>query len=52
MTICQGCGEPCEIVSVDYGIGAYEYWGASGYDSRIELVSNCCEMGFDEQEVA
>lgn len=30
-------------VEVDYGIGAYEYWGATGYDSRTALVSHCCE---------
>jgi hypothetical protein len=40
---CTECGEPCEVIVVDFGIGAYEYWGATGYDSRPEAVSNCCE---------
>jgi hypothetical protein len=50
MTTCKGCGEPCRVISVDFGIGAYEYWGAPGYDSRIELVSDCCEADYDGEE--
>jgi hypothetical protein len=46
-TTCKECGEPCTVIGVDFGIGAYEYWGATGYDSRVELVSNCCEVDFD-----
>lgn len=52
MTTCKGCGEECSIVSIDVGIGAFEYWDATGYDSRVVLVSNCCETDFDEREVA
>ena len=26
----------------DTGIGAYEYWGAKGVDTRMELLSDCC----------
>jgi len=40
---CKGCGEPCNIVEVDFGIGAYEYWGAPGVDKQIAEVSDCCE---------
>lgn len=40
---CSGCGEECHMVTVDFGIGAYEYWGATGWDSQIADVSNCCE---------
>jgi len=40
---CRACGEPCTSVTVDYGIGAYEYHGARGYDSRPAEVSPCCE---------
>jgi hypothetical protein len=50
---CTGCGDPCHVVEVDFGIGAYEYWGAPGFDSRIERVSNCCEApvsGDDEDD--
>jgi hypothetical protein len=42
-TLCSACDKECEEVVVDFGIGAYEYWGAPGYDSRPALVSNCCE---------
>lgn len=48
MTICKGCGEPCRVVEVDFGIGPYEYWGATGFDSRPALVSNCCETDYED----
>lgn len=41
--ICSACHEPCEVIVVDFGIGPYEYWGATGIDSRPEAVSNCCD---------
>lgn len=41
--ICSRCLEPCEVVVVDFGVGPYEFWGATGFDSRPEAVSNCCE---------
>lgn len=41
--ICTGCGEDCHLVEADFGIGRYEYWGATGYDSRKVVVSHCCE---------
>lgn len=40
---CSACGEDCRIVEVDYGVGRFEYWGATGWDSQIARVSNCCE---------
>ncbi len=40
---CPDCKEPCEPIVVDGGIGAYEYWGQKCFDSRPEVVSNCCE---------
>ena len=40
---CENCGEPCEVVTVDMGIGPYEYWGARGNDVRLAEVSDCCE---------
>lgn len=46
--ICEECGKPCKVVNVDFGIGAYEYWGAKGNDVRIEAVSDCCEADWRE----
>jgi hypothetical protein len=40
---CKECGEECSVVRVDFGIGAYEYWGATGTDINPQDVSNCCE---------
>lgn len=43
MAYCTECGQECTVIEVDFGIGAYEYWGATGYDSQICDVSDCCE---------
>jgi hypothetical protein len=43
MPICSACHRECQEITVDFGIGAYEYWGAPGWDSRPADVSNCCE---------
>ena len=40
---CTACKEHCEVVVVDFGIGPFEFWGATGVDSRPDVVSNCCE---------
>ena len=42
--ICPACGvaDP-EIVTIDFGIGAYEYWGAVGYHTDEHPVTRCCE---------
>ena len=32
--LCPECGEPLVVVLLDDGIGAYEYWGQVGFDSR------------------
>jgi hypothetical protein len=32
-----------EIVTIDFGIGAYEYWGAVGYHTDEHPVTRCCE---------
>lgn len=42
---CGHCGQPCEVRVVDHGIGAYEYWGGKGTDTRIEAESDCCGAG-------
>lgn len=41
--LCTECELPCEAKVMDLGIGAYEYWGEKGVDSRPETVSTCCE---------
>lgn len=44
---CPDCHEMAEAIVVDNGIGYYEYWGAKCFDSRPEVVSNCCEAYLD-----
>jgi hypothetical protein len=44
--ICRACGDSCEVIKVDVGVGAYEYWGAKGNDVRIESRSDCCEADY------
>ena len=44
---CPDCHEMCEAIVVDNGIGPYEFWGAKGWDSKLEVVSNCCEAQLD-----
>ena len=39
---CSYCNQECEVEVVDEGIGAYEYWGATGVDVRLVEVSSCC----------
>jgi len=46
--ICPECGQECIGVWVDFGIGAYEYWGATGFDSQKEFVTQCCEVPLPE----
>lgn len=45
---CVYCGEDCAATYVDNGIGRYEFWGSVGFDTRIELVSVCCEDEVEE----
>lgn len=45
---CVACGEPCEVEEVDFGIGAYEYWGAPGFHTDIHPVSACCEADYQD----
>ena len=40
---CAECRQPCDTVELDFGIGAYEYWGATGVDVNLQTVSTCCE---------
>ena len=40
---CAGCLKECDAITIDEGIGAYEYWGDKGVDIRLVEVSDCCE---------
>jgi len=40
---CSHCKKPCDIIGIDNGIGAYEFWGHKGRDVQIDAVSDCCE---------
>ena len=42
---CSACGNSCTPTMVDFGIGHYEYWGATGVHRDIQEVSDCCESG-------
>jgi hypothetical protein len=48
VVICEACGQPCRVTTVDYGIGTYEYWGAPGFDVQLCDVSDCCEADVAE----
>lgn len=45
---CVACGEPARVVDVDFGIGAYEYWGATGFHTDIHRVTECCEADWQD----
>ena len=44
--LCGSCHLPAEGEFRDFGIGAYEYWGALVVDTNVQYVSVCCEAGF------
>ena len=48
MTYCTHCKRECDTITVDEGIGAYEYWGAKGVDIRLVTYSDCCEAEVTE----
>jgi len=39
---CSECHKPCKDVVRDFGIGAYDFWGATGSDHDWRNVSECC----------
>lgn len=42
--MCPGCETPDPIMElVDFGVGAYEYWGATGFHRDEHWVTRCCE---------
>jgi len=40
--ICDECGIECDSVTVDEGIGPYEYWGSCGVHHNYVDRSPCC----------
>ena len=43
MLFCKCCGDECEVIEFDAGIGSYEFWGSVGNDVQMCLGSSCCE---------
>ena len=50
--ICPECGEPCEAIQCDDGLGPIEFWGAKSWDSRPYIGSSCCEAPLDGAEIS
>ena len=45
---CCECKQACVTYMVDEGIGAYEYWGATGVDIQLVAYSSCCDADVTE----
>jgi len=45
---CPECGEPCEAIKCDSGIGPGEAWGAKFNDSHPYTGSSCCEAELED----
>jgi hypothetical protein len=41
--ICSECKKPCKEARRNFGIGAYEFWGAAGSQDNWQWVSHCCD---------
>jgi len=39
---CTDCGQECEVIEFDDGIGPYEYWGQIGNQVCMVEASDCC----------
>ena len=39
---CECCGNECQGIEVDNGIGSYEFWGCKGTHRQIDIESHCC----------
>jgi len=40
---CGSCEKECDVHIVDEGIGHYEFWGQTGNDVQLAVVSDCCD---------
>ena len=40
--ICADCGEACTSITIDDGIGPYEFWGSKGTHHEYVEASPCC----------
>ena len=49
--ICSECGNACEVTMIDFGIGAYEFWGSREVHTDFRPASPCCEAEVVEGEV-
>lgn len=41
--ICACCGLAADTHMEDFGVGAYEFWGATGVHTNWQEVTDCCE---------
>jgi hypothetical protein len=48
MIKCNCCGDVADVVTVDLGIGRYEYWGATYNDINEQDVTDCCWADWEE----
>ena len=46
--ICEACGKEANFKIEDFGIGAYEFWGAKGTHHDYQWISECCEAAPEE----
>ena len=47
---CPQCDKRVSANFEDFGIGAYEYWGAKGVDTDIRAICPECESELDDVE--
>ena len=47
---CVECGQECTPIAVDNGIGSYDYWGATGVHTQIDIESDCCNADVVDNE--
>lgn len=43
MMFCSECRKTCQEAYRNFGIGAYEFWGAKGSKDNWLWVSECCD---------
>ena len=48
---CPQCEKEVDVVMIDCGIGAYEYWGAKGVDTDLRPSCSICQEELDSQDV-